>query len=124
MNSLALAQSAYGDAGAAVRTDRSVEYQAFAKVTAALTEARDATSPDFVARVEALHLNRQLWTILGNDVAEDNNALPIALRKEIFSLSRFVTQQTPKVMDGSAEIDALIDINTAIMRGLRGEGGQ
>ena len=124
MNSLALAQSAYGDASAAVRTDRSVEYQAFAKVTAALTEARDAETPDFVAKVEALHLNRQLWNILGNDVAEENNALPINLRQEIFSLSRFVDQQTPKVMDGSAAIDALIDINTAIMRGLRGEGGQ
>jgi len=124
MNSLALAQSAYGDASAAVRTDRSVEYQAFAKVTASMTELRDSDTQDFVSKVEALHLNRQLWTILGNDVSEEENGLPLSLRKDIFALSRFVRQHTPKVMDGSADIDPLIDINTSMMRGLRGEGGQ
>lgn len=123
MNTQALARSAYGDARAPVRTDRSVEYQAFAKVTAALNEAKGKGRKDMVRWVEALHLNRNLWSILGDDVADDANQLPIELRKQIFSLSRFVNKQTSKVVDGTAEIDPLIDINTSIMRGLRGEVG-
>jgi flagellar protein FlaF len=76
--------------------------------------------PDLVA---ALHDNRRLWTILAVEVADEANALPRDLRARIFYLAEFIAQHTPKVLTREAGAEALIEINTAIMRGLRGQTG-
>lgn len=110
-----LAQSAYAPGSASFKPAREVEYDAFARITAALKSA--TSTPEKVA---ALHKNRQLWRILAVDVAEHDNGLPAPLRADIFSLYEFTDQHTDKVIAGSGEIDVLIDINTSIMRGLRG----
>ena len=123
MNNLALARSAYGNAEAPIRTDRSIEYQAFANVTCAMSSLQNGAPTDFPKLVEALHKNRELWSILGEDVASDDNQLPTQLRAQIFSLFRFVDKYTPDVLKGDAEVAPLIEINTTIMRGLRSESG-
>lgn len=123
MNNLALARSAYGNAEAPVRTDRSVEYQAFAKITHALKSTQNPSPTEYPKFVEALHKNSRLWMILGEDVASDDNKLPVALRAQIFSLSRFVDKHTPLVLAGTEDVAPLIDINTTIMRGLSSQPG-
>lgn len=110
-----LAQNAYAPE-TSFKSARDIEYDAFARITGALKRATSATD-----RAEALHKNRQLWTILAIDVADKGNALPASLRAEILSLAQFTMQHTSKVLAGSQTIDALVEINTSMMRGLRGD---
>ncbi|MCB2135390.1 MAG: flagellar biosynthesis regulator FlaF [Rhodobacteraceae bacterium] len=122
MNAHLLARSAYSGAAASTRTDRGTEYEVFARITHRLkaTASDPQTSP--AARVGALHDNRALWTALATDVAVPSNGLPQALRAQIFYLAEFTILHTRKVLAGTANPDALIDINMAVMRGLRQEG--
>ncbi len=117
MNALDSARMAYTSAAAPIRNERGVEYDAFARVTHRLK----STNPrqNYPAFVQALHENRQLWTLLAIDVADAANKLPQELRAQIFYLAEFTTYQTTKVLSSGAGTDALIEINTAIMRGLR-----
>jgi flagellar protein FlaF len=79
--------------------------------------ARAEEFPKFVA---ALHENRALWTILAADVADPDNGLPETLRAQIFYLAEFTDHQTSKILRGEGSADSLIEINTAVMRGLSG----
>lgn len=119
MQNAALAHQAYNDAATPVRDDRSAEYQAFARVTRALQVAKDAGSSDMVKLAEAVFLNRRLWGILGGDVSADDNGLPDALKAQILSLSIFVQKHSSAVLNGSGDVEALIEINMNVMRGLQ-----
>lgn len=100
----------------ALRSPRDIEYAAFARITARLTSAQDG---EFAKLAEALHENRKLWDVLAADVASDDNELTPQLRAQLFYLAEFSRQHGSKVLQGQATASALIDINTAIMRGLR-----
>ncbi len=115
-----LARSAYGQAASPTRTDRGTEYAAFERVTAQLTKASAKTSP-MGQRAAALHDNRRLWTLLATDVADDGNALPDQIRAQILYLCEFTMLHSRKVLNDGASLAPLIEINTAVMRGLRGE---
>ena len=122
MISTSLAQSAYASAATPVRTDRGTEYAAFQTVTAKLNRARRPTA-SMAERAEALHENRQLWTILASDLADPGNQLPQTLRAQLFYLAEFSLLQSRKALDDVAALDGLVDINTSVMRGLAGQGG-
>ncbi len=119
MNSSALAQSAYSQAGSIAPTHRDTEYRAFARVTRDIASHSPDDPTAFPRLVEALHLNQRLWSLLAEDVADTANALPDALRAQIFYLAEFTRGHTSQILDGKAAPDVLVDINTAIMRGLR-----
>ncbi|MBK5927646.1 flagellar biosynthesis regulator FlaF [Rhodobaculum claviforme] len=124
MNSLAPAGGAYGRAQTAARTPRGIEYEVIARVTRRLKAAADHRQEDFPAFVAAVMDNLTLWTTLGLDVAEPTNALPAQLRAQLFYLFEFTNQHSRKLLNGDdASPDILIEINTSVMRGLRGEGG-
>ncbi|MGE0407929.1 MAG: flagellar biosynthesis regulator FlaF [Amphiplicatus sp.] len=114
----ALAIQDYGDLGRSTATPRGVEYEVFARVTRDLTSAEGAGP--FAAMAKALTANLDLWTVLGVDVAGDGNTLPAELRSKIFYLFEFTRHHTARVMKGEATAGVLIDINKAVMRGLRG----
>ena len=118
MNALQMAKTAYAANQTPIRTPRGTEYEAFARVTHRLKSAgRDETPfPELAA---ALHANRQLWTLLAADVAEPDNALPTNLRARVFYLAEFTAHQTSKILRGVETVDVLVEINTAVMRGLR-----
>ena len=120
MNAYQMARTAYGSA-TEVRTERGVEYDVFARVTAALKTAAAAGKQNFAAFAKALDDNRRLWTILATDVADKGNELPQELRAQIFYLAEFTLHQTRRVLRGEVSADVLIEINTSIMRGLRGQ---
>ncbi len=119
MNTASLASSAYGGASAAVRVPRQDEYAAFVHVTRRLLDANSGQPRDFPALAAALHDNRRLWTVLASDVASSGNGLPVTLRAGIFQLAEFSRLHTRKVLAGAADAAALIDVNMAMMRGLR-----
>lgn len=123
MNATILAKTAYANPGQPTRTLRGTEYEIFARVTHRLKQAAAVANSNFPALASALYDNRKLWTTLAADVASPDNSLPEMLRARIFYLNEFTQSHSRKVLKGDAAVDVLIDINTAIMRGLRNEGG-
>ncbi len=122
MNALNMAQTAYAASQTPVRTPRGTEYEAFARITHRLTTAVARGRAAFGSLAHAIHDNRQLWIMLAADVAEDENGLPQDLRARIFYLAEFTAHYSRKVLADGADASVLVDINTAIMRGLRKSG--
>lgn len=120
MNSLA--QEAYARPDAPVRNSRAIEYELFARVTRKLAASWSQREEDFAGLAAALHANTSLWRTLAVDVASDGNLLPPALRAQLFYLYEFTDAHSRKVLDGTVSAEVLVDINTAVMRGLRGNG--
>ncbi len=119
-----MAQRAYARPDVSARNPRAVEYDLLARSTADLSAAWLRRDTEFGALARALDANLRLWTVLGADVADPGNALPQSLRARLFYLYQFTAGHSRAILDGRATPGALIDINTAVMRGLRGEGGQ
>jgi flagellar protein FlaF len=116
-----LAQTAYA-ATAPVRTPRAIEYAAFQKVTARLVQASRDTAP-MTEIAAAIHDNRRLWTTLAVDLAGDGNGLPETLRARLIYLAEFSLLNSSKALRDKAALRPLIEVNTAVMRGLSGEDG-
>jgi flagellar biosynthesis activator protein FlaF len=114
---------AYARRETPARSQRAVEYDLIAHVTQRLRSASANRVTDFPGFARALTENQQLWSTLASDVALPGNALPADLRARLFYLYEFTAKHSRAVLEGEASIDVLTDINTAVMRGLRGEGG-
>jgi flagellar biosynthesis activator protein FlaF len=123
MNAAELARTAYSTSKTTIRTDRSTEYDVFARITQNIKTAMDSGRLGFPALATALHENRRLWSILASDVANEDNALPNQLRARIFYLAEFTELQSRKILADEASAQTLIDINTSVMRGLRSVPG-
>jgi flagellar protein FlaF len=128
MNSAALATTGYGDAQIALHDFRQTEYRAFAEATRRLRVASAAApaAGSFAGLAEALHENLRLWTVLAADVVGPDNDLPAQLRAGIFYLAEFTRVHSARVLAQEATAQALIDVNTSVMKGLRagvGAGG-
>lgn len=121
MNAIMKAQNAYRNDAQLIRTDRDTEYNAFAKITHRLKAASAQGKFGFADLVGALHDNRKLWTMLAMDVANKANPLPKELRARVVFLAEFTQRHSSLVLAKKATVEPLIDINTAIMRGLRNE---
>ena len=116
-----LAQKAYGQGSTATHTPRDVEFHALAYVTSMMAEAKEANS--FARLAEAMFENVRLWSVFGADAVSEGNGLPEALRARIAWLADFARIHMSKVLNKEADIDPLIEINTMVMKGLRGETG-
>jgi flagellar protein FlaF len=99
-----------------------MEYELLARATKALTQAWTGRKQDFPGLATALNENLRLWSTLAADVAEPANGLPAALRAQLFYLYQFTAEHSRAVLADGNSVEVLIDINTAVMRGLRGEG--
>lgn len=111
---------AYSSAAMPTRTARDKEYEAVAKITHRLRAEAEKTPINFPALAEALHDNKKLWRIFATDVSDAANPLPQDLKARIFYLAEFTHHHTSEVLARRGEIAPLLDINTAVMRGLRG----
>lgn len=121
MNIATHAHSLYGQART-LKTPRNLEYEVFAGITGRLKAALAETGPARMNRLAAaLHENRQLWSVLALDLAHPDNGFPTDLRARLFYLAEFTFDATERILSGTADGAVLIDINTIIMRGLRGE---
>lgn len=120
MNASLKARQAYAPTSAPIRSSRSIEYDVIARVTFRLKKAVE--NGDFVGLVEALHENRNLWRVLAIDVAASENQLPKDLRARIFYLAEFTNRHTSKVIRKEDNAIPLLEINTAILRGIKPMG--
>ncbi len=118
MNAIAQAQQAYAPAQFTVSTPRAIESKLISQITSRLRNAQRKGGDDFPLLASALLENRKFWTAMAIDVAGSDNLLPQALRAQIFYLAEFTEIQSEKILSGEGSIDVLIDINTAVLRGL------
>jgi flagellar protein FlaF len=109
---------AYQNAAKKTEGPRQTEYRAFAAATRGLIDAASLPATEVGRRMEALALNRRLWSLLAADCSADGNQLSQPLRAQIISLSLFVDKHSSQVMRAGASFDVLIDINRTIMQGL------
>ncbi len=116
----AASETGYGRATRALGTDRDVEYRVFGQVTGRLRHALREDAP-FAELAGALHENTRLWTALAADLARPDNALPEALRAQLLSLAIFSVKHGQRVLAREAAAEVLVEINTAVMGGLRGQ---
>ena len=122
MNSIAMAQRVYAPTMAPTRSDRSVEYDVIARITARLKKA--ILAGEYPKLLEALLENQKLWQSLAIDVADTKNGLPKDLRARIFYLAEFTDHHSKRVIREKVSAIPLLEINTAILRGLKAMEGQ
>jgi len=115
------ARSAYASASSSIRTGRDSEYAVFAQVTSALRAVDEKDRAAFARLAHAVTDNQRLWGVLATDLMHDDNLLPVPLRATLVSLAEFVRKHSLAVLGGRASVAPLIDINTMIMKGLRGD---
>jgi flagellar protein FlaF len=117
VNATTLAQRGYAPAAAPIKSARKAEYDVIARITSRLVVAIKAK--DFNKLIEAMHENRTLWRKLALDVAHPDNLLPDDLRARLIYLSEFTEHHTRKAIRREASATPLVEINTAILRGLK-----
>lgn len=117
--------AAYQQSQNATQNPRDIEYRLLGQVTAALVNADKffATASTNVEHkktlVDAVLWNNNVWSVFRVDLLDQDNQLPKELKAQLISLSLFVERETQAVMDGEADLEALIDINQQIIEGLR-----
>lgn len=117
------ARSVYARPEAPLKTPRSLEYDLLARVTQRLTQSSARRKENYPQFAAALEENQRIWSTLASDVASSGNGLPAKLRAQLFYLYEFTALHSSAVRDNKGSVEVLIDINTAVLRGLRGEGG-
>lgn len=120
MNAFAQAQRAYAPSNAPTKTARSTEYDVIARISHRMKRA--IQQDDFVALADALYENNRLWLALALDVADSDNLLPDELRARVIYLAEFTRQHTRKVLKKQDSAVTLLEINSAILKGLKQEG--
>lgn len=112
------AVAAYAMAGEAVRSDRSRERDAVARVTRMLKEARD--SGDRVETAKAVATQYRLWSMFFTDLSVPGNALPEQLRKQLTTIAAVVLQNADYRPGDEVDFEFHITVNESIMEGLAG----
>lgn len=97
---------------------RESEVMALDLVVRRLEAARE--KPGDLGRLgDALDATESLWSIFLADVAHENNALPQNVRLNIVAIGSRVFALSDEIRRaGGGNLDLLIDVNTAIRRGL------
>lgn len=119
MNAHSLARNAYSQHAAPTRTARATEYDIIAGITHRLKKAAQNGARDFATLAAAVHENRRLWTLLAADAANTGNSLPDEIKARIVYLSDFTSIHSSSVLKGTGDAAPLVEVNTAILRGLR-----
>lgn len=119
MNAESLARGIYQNPDTHLRDLRGLEYDLLARCTSAL-RAGSRDGVPFASLARALDMNMRLWTAFAADLADPGNTLPSELRARLFYLYEFTVHHSRLVLDGEAAAEALVEINTSVMRGLRG----
>ena len=122
MNATSQALRGYAEHSVSTRSDRRAEYEVIARVTQELRDSALKSKTNFPAFAEALHTNRRLWTTLVVDIADAKNPFPKELKGRIAYLAEFTNHQTRRILRDKASVIPLLEVNMALLRGLKKEG--
>jgi flagellar protein FlaF len=111
----------YARVSAPTRQPKDLEYDLLARAAQRLQTSAGDRVMNHAAFVAAVDENERLWVALASDVAIPENGLPAELRARLFYLYEFVAHHSNGLRNGKGSIEVLVDINTAVMRGLRGQ---
>lgn len=110
----------YGQVKRQTASDKHIELQLFSAVTARLrAQVQNNSTRLSGEKAETLIENAKLWNLLFCDLVNSDNKLPLELKTNLISLAEFTQGHTQRVLRGEASIDILIDVNTAIIEGLK-----
>jgi flagellar protein FlaF len=85
-----------------------------------LLYAAQAEGTDSAAAVEAIYFTQRLWTLLLEDLASTENALPKELRAQIISVGIWILRECEKQRgERSPNFDELILVSETIRNGIR-----
>lgn len=118
------AASAYQKMSQVAVSPRDLEATVLMKAAARLQGLRDSWDGEDKNRfLDDLTYNRRIWTFLLAAVAEEENPLPDAIKKNIIDLGIFIMNHTLKAQAEPAveKLDVLISINRNLAQGLRGQ---
>lgn len=121
MNAHSMALRAYSQTATSTRTERRIEYELIARVTHRIRAAAQKGKKGYPELVEALSDNRKLWTAFAVDVSDCDNSLTPSLRAQIFYLAEFTQAHTSRILAGKAKVTPILEINTAVLKGLSGQ---
>lgn len=99
--------------------NRGSEREALDHVVSMLTHAEAAglASKEMHAALSGL---QDLWGFFVADLANDDNALPKALRADLAAIGLWIIEQADAILNGrSRNIAALVDINRTVRDGLQ-----
>lgn len=120
MTNMNLAHKMYAKTSKETASDKQIELRIFSSITSQMQSADITQVGGFAKLAEAMQDNIRLWNMLSIDVIQDGNMLPDQIKAYVINLGEFTRQHTLKVLAGEGRIDALVDINKAIINGLRG----
>jgi flagellar protein FlaF len=115
------AQAAYSRPDPNVLSPRAAEYDLLGRVTRRLSDGWRQREADLAGLLAAVDENERVWSTLAQEVADPANSLPSDLRAKLFYLYEFARHHGQQVRQGKASAEILVEINTAVMRGLRGQ---
>ena len=113
----------YAEHATSTKSGRRSEYAVIAKITQQLRDRAVDAKTNYSAFADALHMNQRLWTALVVDVADEANQLPKELKARIIYLADFTRHHTSRVLRHKASVLPLLEVNMAVLRGLKQEGG-
>ena len=111
--------SAYQSMQRAAASPIQTEADVMGKITHEIEAYKEKGGPEFV---KALYRNVQLWNAFSADLLSTDNQLPDQLKASLVSLSIWVEKHTHKVVSGTADVAALIDVNRSVLKGLMTAG--
>ena len=115
------AREGYGCNAVPIKSHRAAEYEAIARISHRLRATAMNRKQKYAEFIEALHENSKLWSTLAMDVAHPDNGLPQDLRARLFWLAEFTEQETRRILKNEGDIGILIEVNAAVLHGLRGQ---
>ncbi|WP_373504173.1 flagellar biosynthesis regulator FlaF [Aestuariivirga sp.] len=97
---------------------RENERLAFTRSIALLRKAQ-AKGTESRECVDALFFVNRLWSLLLEDLADDDNGLPDALRSSLISIGIWVLRRAEEIRQGkSDDFSALIQVSESVSNGL------
>lgn len=110
--------SAYSSVIRGTEDPREIEYRVLARATALLESASlpHAGPADLPT---AIHENRMVWTAFAADLAAPENGWEAAMKARLLSLARWIFAESDRVIRENKPLQALIDVNRAVMAGLK-----
>ena len=125
MNTASQAAAAYGSVQMSALAGPSLDAVVLLKAAGRLQSVFDrwdaiAQTGDLEPLSEALRYNQRLWTIYQVDLASPESDLPIELRRNLLTISRFVDRCTLQLLASPRRsgLKPLIDINRNLAEGL------
>jgi len=115
------AERGYGQSRSSTQSGRRTEYDVVAQITHQLRDTAGRAKQNFPAYVTALNTNRRLWRAFAIDVMHKDNPLPAELKARIVYLAEFTETQTSKILREKSSVLPLLEVNMAILRGLKSE---